>query len=149
MKRVSNNKIKKILLLLATIVISVHLLYLLQNSYFTPFFKEIGVYPEKEQYTALFFEDSEKFAADAQDKARLDNFTFGVANHEGKEMSYHYSVDVFSKGKSFPVALGTLEVKSSETGYVNIDLKKINIPTGSLVYVTLPLQNRSIDFEIR
>lgn len=130
------------------VILTIYGLIMLENGYFNDIFKKIGVYPENEKFTALFFKDSEYLAKDLNISSTQKSFTFGVYNNEGKDQSFNFAVDVFTKDKMTPVTNGSLFVKSGETAYQEVKFDFSNYAAGSLVYVTLPLNNKSIDFEI-
>lgn len=134
----------------ATIVVGslVTLLLLLENGYFNTIFKKIGVYPESESYTALFFVDAESLAKESEYVDNLKTFTFGVYNHENEDQTYSFLVDVTSSDISTPVTNGTLYAKPGETVYYNVELDVAGYPKNSIVSVTLPSHQKSIDFEI-
>lgn len=126
----------------------VALLLLLENGYFNTIFKKVGVYPEPESYTALFFVDAELLAKESEYVGNLKTFTFGVYNHENENQTYSFLVDVTSKDISTPVTNGTLYAKPGETVYYHVELDVADYPKSSIVNVTLPSHQKSIDFEI-
>ena len=134
----------------ATIVVGslVALLLLLENGYFTTIFKKVGVYPESESYTSLFFVNAESLAKESENVDNLKTITYGVYNHENEDQAYSFLVDVSSSDISSPLANGTLYAKPGETVYYNVPLDVADYPKNSIVYVTLPSHQKSIDFEI-
>lgn len=131
------------------VILTTYGLIMLENGYFNDIFKKIGVYPEQEKFTALFFENSGGLTLDSQKDTEIKSFTFGIYNSEGKTINYAYSVDVYDKGEMLPLKNGTLEVSDQETVFQDIVIDLDQYSNGSLVYVTLPLNNKSIDFEIQ
>lgn len=119
----------------------------IENGYSNHFFASFGIYPKQEEYTVLFFNESEKLSSEIISGEKFD-FTFGVKNVEGRDMNYRFVVEVLSGSKSTLVDSGSLFVKSNETNYKTIELNKAQYSKGSLVYVILPLHNKSIDFII-
>ncbi|MFM2340101.1 MAG: hypothetical protein RLZZ360_737 [Candidatus Parcubacteria bacterium] len=124
-------------------------LLLLENGYFDLVLKKIGVYPVSEAYTALFFVDAETLADDFDYVKNLKKFTFGIYNHENADQNYSFSVDVYAGEKTIPITKGNLYVKPGETVNTDIELDVDDYPKNSIVYVTLPSHQKSIDFKIK
>jgi hypothetical protein len=148
LKAIKEIKNKKLILVFFSTVLLFGGLYSAEKGHFNDFFKKIGVYPESERYTALFFDNSGELASDSDFDTEVKKFTFGITNVEGKTMNYSFSVDVYDRGEMIPVENGSLEVKNTETVLKDVTLNLSDYKKGSLVYVTLPFNNKSIDFEI-
>jgi hypothetical protein len=135
----------------ATIAVGVFITILLlaEIGYFDTTFKKLGVYPVPESYTALFFVNAESLAEEFDYVQSLKNFSFGVYNHENEDQNYSFSVDVYAGDKTIPVTKGTLYVKPGETVYYDVALDVEDYPKNSIVYVTLPTHQKSIDFKIK
>lgn len=137
--------------IMATVVVGVFITVLLlaEIGYFDSVFKKIGVYPVPESYTALFFVNAESLAEEFDYIKSLREFSFGVYNHENEDQNYSFSVDVYANDKTIPVTKGTLYAKPGETVYYDVDLNVDDYPKNSIVYVTLPTHQKSIDFKIK
>ncbi len=137
--------------IMATVAVGVFITVLLlaEIGYFDTIFKKIGVYPVPESYTALFFVNPESLAEEFDYVQSLKSFSFGVYNHENEDQNYSFSVDVYAGSKTIPVTKGNLYVKPGETVYSDVELDVDDYPKNSIVYVTLPSHQKSIDFKIK
>lgn len=137
--------------IMATVVVGVFITVLLlaEFGYFDAVFKKIGVYPVPESYTALFFVNPESLAEEFDYVKSLKSFSFGVYNHENTDQNYSFSVDVYAGEKTIPVTKGSLYVKPGETVYSDVELDVEDYPKNSIVYVSLPTHQKSIDFKIK
>ena len=133
-----------ILMLILSLLI---VLVAVEKGYFSPFFKQIGVYPEKEQYTVLFFKNSEMLANDAA-LPGISNFTFGVKNEEGSAIEYPYVVEVMVGDVRTTIDSGLISAQTGETTYKTVQIDEKKYVAGSIVSVSLPLHNKTINFSI-
>ena len=135
-------------LLLFVCVAFVTLLLLIEGGVFNGLFKSLGVYPEPEYYSALFFKDPDQFSEVQQGKNDISEFTFGVYNHENSQQNYPFSVIVYSGDKTIPVINDSVVIENGETGYYTVQFDEKDYPTNSIVYVTLLFHQKSIDFKL-
>jgi hypothetical protein len=121
----------------------------IEAGYLKSTFQTIGVYPEKEHFTSLFFTDVESLEQDYTLVKPLRKFIFGIHNEEERDQDYVYTLAVTTKDASIPVKSGILFIKAGETTYVSAVLRADQYPIGSMVSATLPTQGKTINFKLK
>lgn len=140
-----NKRISFLFLLTSLLIVSVS--FFAENGYLNAFFAKVGVYPVSENYTALFFADSEQLS-NLDEHSDAIEFSFGVLNREGEDLVYDYVVKVVTDTDFIILDEGIISVSSKETVYHKTVVDRAVFKKGSDVYVVLPSYNKTISFEI-
>jgi hypothetical protein len=139
-------KISLTLLFVGVLISGIHLL---EAGYLKSTFQTIGVYPEKEHFTSLFFTDVESLEQDYSKVSTIRTFTFSIHNNEERDQDYIYTVDVTTASTSTLVENGILQVKIGETAYKDIIMHTSQYPQNSKVVISLPIQGKTINFKLK
>lgn len=144
----SKTNVKRVIFIFIILFLFLISLFAIENGRFNYYFKLIGIYPQYERYTVLFFVESEQLSNESKNNESL-TFTFGIENIEGENKNYQYMVEIWSGEKNEVIDGGYIKVNYNEKSYKTIQINEISkYPKGSMVYVILPLNNKSIDFKL-